>query len=271
MSTVSYELDFATYRSLQAVSRSTLTTLLSKSPAHARWELDHPKEQTPDMLLGQAVHCALLEHNAFNERFALRDLDGRTTEGKAQAAAMKARGQAPLSRADWQAVRGMEDAVLSHPVAIQMLQANLGTKTELSLQWDDVGGVPCKARLDAWAPGQVWDLKSTQDARPSAFARTIFQMSYHLQAAFYLRGAAACGLKASEFRMVTVERDAPHGVYVYRLEDAVLQAADILLDRALETWAECLRTGVYPSYPETVTSIGIPSYAWKDLVPEEGS
>jgi len=266
MSAISYELDFATYRSLQAVSRSTLTTLLSKSPAHAKWELDHPKEQTPDMLLGQAVHCAVLEPDVFTTRFALRDLDGRTTEGKTQAATIKANGQVPMSRVDWQSVMGMARAVLDHPVATTMMDA---AKTELSLQWDDVGGIPCKARLDAWAPGQVWDLKSTQDARPSAFARTIFQMGYGIQAAFYLRGAAACGLKATEFRMVVVERDPPHGVYVYRLEDAVLQASDILIDRALETWATCQKTGVYPSYSEAVTDIGLPSWAWKDLVPEE--
>jgi len=268
MNAVSYELDFATYRSLQAVSRSTLTTLLSKSPAHARWELDHPKEQTPDMLLGQAVHCAVLEGTkVFAERFALRDLDGRTTDGKAQAATIKANGQVPMSRADWQAITGMAHSVAYHSVAGPMIVAAT-TKTEISLQWEDVGGVPCKARLDAWAPGQVWDLKSTQDARPSAFARTIFQMSYGIQGAFYLRGAAACGLKASEFRMVVVERDPPHGVYVYRLEDAVLQASDILIDRALETWATCQKTGVYPSYSEAVTDIGLPTWAWKDLVPE---
>jgi len=261
MSAVSYELDFATYRSLPAVSRSTLTTLLSNSAAHAKWELDHPKEQTPDMILGTAVHCCVLEPEIFIERFACRDLDGRTTAGKAQAEDIKAKGQVALNRADWNACLGMASATR------HLLPAN--AKTEISLQWDDVGGVPCKARLDAWAPGQVWDLKSTQDARPSAFARTIFQMGYGLQGAFYLRGAAACGLKAGEFRMVVVERDPPHGVYVYRLEDAVLQASDILIDRALETWATCQKTGVYPSYTEAVTDIGLPAWAWKDLVPEE--
>jgi hypothetical protein len=93
-------------------------------------------------------------------------------------------------------------------------------------------------------------------------------MGYGIQGAFYLRGAAACGLKASEFRMIAVERDPPHGVYVYRLEDAVLQASDILIDRALESWATCQKTGVYPSYTGAVTDIGLPTWAWKDLVPE---
>lgn len=62
------ELDFESYQSTEACSYSRLK-LLQRSPAHLRWELDHPTPPSPAMILGSAVDCLVLEPARFNERF----------------------------------------------------------------------------------------------------------------------------------------------------------------------------------------------------------
>lgn len=266
---LSFVMTFEQYLADDAVSRSTLTTLLRKSAAHAQYELSHPKTQTKEMALGSAAHCLVLEPDKFSRRYALRDLDGRTTAGKEQAAKIEAAGLIPLNASDWESCHGMAGAVMAHPSASQMMR-DIGTKTEVSLKWlDEATYVTCKARLDAYSPGLVWDLKTTKDASPEWFERTLFAGGYHLQGAFYLRGAAACQLRSTEYRMVAVEKDPPYQVAVYRLTDDVLQGASLEMDKALKAWAECLKTGIYPGYQAGVVDIGIPAWGWRSMLVED--
>ncbi len=256
-------LPFDEYRAWPAVSRSTLACVLQKTPAHALYELTHPKPQTDEMILGVATHTLLLEPDSFDAQYALRDLDGRTKLGKAQAEAIEAKGQTPLNKSDWYACLGMAKAVREHPVASIL---ELKPKTELTMLWqDEESGLPCKARLDAVTSGIIWDLKTTKDASPEAFSRTLYSGGYHLQAAFYMRGAAACGLKAQSFNIIAVEREAPYGVAVYRVADEVMQAADRQISKALAIWAECDKTKHYPGYGDGVAELSVPPWAWKSL------
>jgi hypothetical protein len=211
----------------------------------------------------------VLEPAEFQKRYALRDLDGRTTAGKEQSAKIQVEGKIPLNTEDWEACHGIAASVMGHPTASQMTR-DIGTKTEVSLSWQDgATGLACKARLDSFTPGLVWDLKTTKDASPEWFERILFAGGYHLQGAFYLRGASACKLKATEYRMVAVEKDPPYQVAVYRLTDDVLQAANLEMDKALRTWAECLKTGVFPGYGTDVQDIGIPAWGWRSMQTEE--
>src|SRR6185437_6542157 len=48
------------YHALVYASKTYLSQML-RSPAHAKWAIDNPCEQTPALRIGSAVHCLTLE------------------------------------------------------------------------------------------------------------------------------------------------------------------------------------------------------------------
>lgn len=77
----------------------------------------------------------------------------------------------------------------------------------------------CMFRADAINPttGDIIDLKTTQDASPYAFKKTIERYYYHLSAAHYLAGAERVYDKRFTFTFVGQESVYPYKVGTYRL------------------------------------------------------
>lgn len=255
------------YHRWPAANQSLLKVIRDKSPAHARQEMLCPAGPTAAMKLGTALHVAVLQPDEFDKHYACApDVDRRTRAGKeAWAEFVLEHPEATLLKPDeWQQVVGMRDAVLAHPTAAAVLQG----ETELSALWvDSWTGVWCKARLDVLnrTMGAVGDIKTTTDASPRAFRRTIWNLGYHLQAAHYLRGVHALGADADLFAIVAVEKTPPFAVAVYQIEDEALVAGEGELGPLMETYAKCQETGVWPAYDEKAIRITLPPWAWGEV------
>jgi hypothetical protein len=282
----------ATYHAWPGASNSRLSDL-RRSPAHMIEGIRNPKPSTAAQIVGDAAHLAILEPELFGTRYvvaeqcAARKRGGErcTNGGKYWVGGdwfcgvhMKA-DDVPVPGPDDPAIIPADDydicaaiarSVRQHPAAAEMLRGRQAT--ELSARWvDERTGVMCKARLDGVAPqwGTVIDIKTTRDASPEGFQRAIFQYGYFRQAAHYL--AAMNLLHEVDFQhfvIIAVEKEPPYAVGVYRLLDAVVQAGRGELDELLPLYAECERTGIYPGYGDEVQEIGLPSYAWKQLLVE---
>ena len=90
---------------------------------------------------------------------------------------------------------------------------------------------------DSTAPGLVVDLKTTADARPIAWRRTVERYDYALSAAMYMDGLRAAGLDAAGFIWVCVETAPPYAVAAYDASDWIdygrrcyRQALDVIAD-----------------------------------------
>ncbi|WP_228368211.1 PD-(D/E)XK nuclease-like domain-containing protein, partial [Klebsiella pneumoniae] len=129
-----------------------------------------------------------------------------------------------------------------------------------------------RVRPDLWRfDGIVGDVKTTDDASPEGFARSIATWGYDVQHPYYLdtlnlalQQQVDCSVKhptsARQFVFLVVEKKPPHAVAVY-----VLDAASVDLGRAkyrasLNTYAECKRTGVWPGYGDKVQTISLPQW-----------
>ena len=73
-------------------------------------------------------------------------------------------------------------------------------------------------------------------------------LGYHVQAAFYRRVIREATGTTPDFIFGCVESDRPHLVAYYSVPQYLLDYADGLIDCALERYAECLRSGVWPGY-----------------------
>ncbi len=258
-------LSFKDYRAIDARNWSSLKNY-SKTPAHYLEAQNNPTQTTPAMLVGSAVHCLVLDGPAvFSGCYAVApECDKRTKAGKELFAEFVAasEGKEILTPDQDKQVQAMAATVLNHPTARKIL--TLCTRTELSVTWwDDKNGLGCKGRIDAYNPtnGLLVDLKTTDDASPTAFARTCAKYQYHGQAAFYLDGMLSAGAYATQFLFVVVEKAPPFAVAVYVADESMIEAGRLLVSEYLCKHAECLATDTWPGYDIEVQTITLPPWA----------
>lgn len=247
----------AEYHADPAVSASHLHAI-AKSPYHY-WSryLDpnrKPVEPTTAMRLGSLVHCAVLEPDELLQRYAVA-ADRRTKAGKEQAERMAADGIEAVSELDMALALSMASSVRSHPAAAALLKQG---KAEQSFWWDDQQtGLRCKCRPDWYYQTTVVDLKTTTDASPAGFAKSVATFRYHVQASHYLAGLHG----AERFVFIAVEKTAPYAVAVYELDAAALAAGEQLRQRDMRIIADCQATKEWPGYGDDCQTLSLPSWA----------
>jgi hypothetical protein len=138
---------------------------------------------------------------------------------------------------------------------------------EVSFFWaDPETGITCKGRAD-WVfrtDGGVilLDLKTTEDASPEAFGRSCARYGYHMQAAWYSDGWAACtGDNVLGFVFGAVESGWPHIAQAYMLDDDSTMKGRAENRRLLNQYAACLDSDTWPGYATEVHSINLPAWA----------
>lgn len=265
---VYYDIPSADYHTWDAASSHRLSLML-RSPAHCRAAIDCPPEPTDAMRLGEAVHYATLQPDLFAKRYVVPPkVDRRTKAGKDEFQLFEAANADKqfLSADEWAQCQAISRAVWSHLSAGPLLKGDV--KQEVSLVWQDQQhDLLCKGRIDLFNAkySALVDLKTTADAGPDNFERSIYDFGYHRQAAFYMDGWAACGMKATRFVFVAVEKSPPFAVAVYALDQTAIDAGRKELRAMLATYAMCQRTGEWPGYSPKVQSIGIPAWAYKRI------
>lgn len=255
--------DALIYHAWPGCSQSRLKVLRDHTPAHLKYEMEHPREATESMRLGAAIHTCVLEPDLFPTLY-VRGIagDGRTKavkEAREQLAAEHPRKHI-LAPDDFDTCLAIRDAVGAHPRTKHLLQG----ERERSAVWrDPATGVLCRGRFDdiARSVGAVADLKSCGDASPIRFPHAIYNYGYHLQAAMYLRGAKALGIDADTFVFIAVEKEPPHAVAVYQLNGAAIADGERELDPLMELWARCEASGEWPGYSTDVVAIDLPMWA----------
>lgn len=256
----------AEYHADPAISASHLHAI-SKSPAHYYARYLAPKRppsiQTAAMQFGSLVHTAVLEPDELSKRYGVCP-PRNTKVGKEAAAQMKADGIEAITQTDWDTAAAISEAVYDHPVASDLLSKGA---PEQSFWWDDKQtGLRCKCRPDWLRPdGIVVDLKTTQDASPKGFAKSVANFRYHVQAAHYLNG-----LEAEKFIFIAVEKFYPFAVAVYELDASALIEGDSLAFRDLRRIATCRKLDEWPSYSQEITTLSLPMWAYNDdITPED--
>ena len=107
------------YRQDPGISRSNLFEM-RKSPLHFQYQMTHPKEDTPALLFGRALHKMILEPEDFESEFAVcPTVNRRTKAGQEQYAAFMAEneGKDIVSQDDYEAMCEMAEVINKHELA----------------------------------------------------------------------------------------------------------------------------------------------------------
>lgn len=250
-----------------SVSATGLKKLLI-SPAHYQYEIDHPGEQDTDLRdafdLGTVVHSMVLGRGL---PYVAVDGNRNNKAVKEKVAKAEAEGNVVLKPKQLEQARAMADAVLTHDVAGQLLEAG---EPEVSMFWqdpdytDDDVEVIRRCRWDWLCTERSYgvDLKTTVSSSPKQLARTVLNLRYDLSAAYYLATAAGLGIDLSAFALIWVEKTPPYPVVVTQLSGDFLERGDQLARIALSRYRHCVETGEWPAYLDhDFTTLHPPAWA----------
>lgn len=258
---IHHDIPAAEYHAVRAISASGLK-VFERSPAHYQHWLSNPPEQTPAMRIGTLTHMAVFEPNRFRAETAVAPIvDRRTKEGKSIWEQFQAEhaGKQIVTSDEAAQLQAMRTAVRAHPAAGKLLE-NGNPEVSLFAKDDEIGA-DVKARFDWLTETGIVDLKTTEDAGPIGFARSIVNFRYHTQAAHYRKVARLCDLGELTFTFIAVEKEAPHCVAVYQLDGADLLLAEQHLRQAMRRFQACADFNAWPAYSRAVETISLPKWA----------
>jgi hypothetical protein len=270
-----------------SISSTGLRKIYLESPADfwARSDLNDDRfesEEHDHFVFGRAAHALLLGDEDFDALFAIvpsiappkpttaqikaRDA-GRVTDAAQERfsfwddfQAMNA-GKSLLKEEDLGSILHIKQALEAHPIVPVLLDG----QAEQSLIWkDEKTGVWLKSRLDMLsATGDLADLKTTSQKRLDLLLRDVRMHGYDMQL-----GLATMALEqvlgvpftpeAYEARaaiLLFVHKQPPFHVMPVQVDYDALHWARLKCRQAIDTFAECIKSGVWPGPVE-----GIPVY-----------
>lgn len=252
------------------ISKSGLD-LIERSPLHY-WNAylnpnRIPKEDTPALLLGSAVHCAILEPDEFKKRFVVMpSFDKRTKEGKAKYEAfmfdlnLKSIQNkctiTPIEQDVYDTCARMQDAVYNHPMASQLLLQDGKIEQRYDFE-NEMTGAKCKIKPDKFLhnSGICLDVKTTEDASPQSFGKSVANYRYDKQASFYMDGLNSIGHKCDAFIFICVEKTPPYAVACYYATPSMIDIGRNTYISNLFTYMECLESGKWLGYSQKIEPV----------------
>ena len=252
------------YHAGPGVSRSDLAKLL-RSPEHLEYEKSKEQAENTAFLIGNALHCYILEPAKFEEVYVElpKDMKKDKRLKKYQLFLEDITPiQKVLSYGEMKSVKDMGEKFKAHSICAQFLH---DCETEVTYYWKDPKtGLLLKARLDIVNPKLgVMDIKTTAgDARRTKFSRDCLEYNYDLQAAHYWYGAAVAMKRDYNFYFGVIEKSKPHGIVVHKADlgfiDCGLEIQEHLIDKLYS-----YLNGASPySYPEKVVNLALPPWGY---------
>jgi exodeoxyribonuclease VIII len=194
-----------------------------------------------------------LEPDELSSRYGIAP-DRRSNAGKAVAAEMEAAGIEAVTAPEMEQAMAMAGSVRSHQAAAALLRDG---KAEQSFWWDDIPtGLRCKCRPDWYTGTTIVDLKTTTDASPKGFAKSVANWRYHIQQNHYLAGTFA-----ERFVFIAVEKTYPYAVGVYELDETAALHGEAERRNNLQTIADCRAIAEWPGYGNTIQPLSLPNWA----------
>lgn len=228
--------------------------IVARSPAHywARY-LDPNrvrKADTPALIFGSLLHAAILEPHTLPEKYAIvpSDMNKHKKEwGDFKAAHTH---KIIVDADDMQAALAMRAAAMRHPQASALLTSS-GDCEKAIFATDPETGALLKIKPDRFNHnGIMLDVKTTEDARADAFAKSVHKYRYHVQDAFYTDVARWAGHDVKAFVFIAIEKEPPYAVAVWWLDEEARERGRSLYRDSLNTYAKCLATNDWHAYQQ---------------------
>jgi len=259
------------YHHAPGISSTRLREIL-RSPL--RYKVYQPKKRTDAMLAGSVLHTAVLEPHRLDEEYIFaRDVDGRTTAGKAYLEEVETEavetGRIVVRRAREDFVR-IADGVRSH-VGWEHL-CGPSPLFERSYWWEDPEiGELFKCRPDLlnleWGENILCvDLKKSkcfEDRNPQrSFESDVLKHGWHFQMAMYRAGLKLLIGMEVEWAWFAFQDQPPYESAIFVPGVDLREMGDRAYEKAVKTLGECLLSDSWPGFAAgRAVTVHVPEWA----------
>lgn len=217
------------YHSQGGISSSAVKSVFKKSLAHWKGE---KRRQTTAFSMGSAVHALLLEED---RDLVIKGPKTRRSKGFEELENSAGADQVVLTEVEYHVANRMAKETLNNKICKDALR-HKDRKNEVSIFTEcERTGLVIKTRPDLYieSEGTVYDVKTTQDASPTGFAKECWKYSYDIQAAFYIYTCKLAGLNVNQFKFIAVEKSAPYASHMHVVSPELLENATESMHRIL--------------------------------------
>jgi hypothetical protein len=142
----------------------------------------------------------------------------------------------------------MKNKLLSVPESRDLIQYTRSVFEKVNT-WD-WEGIKFKSKLDISSDLFICDLKSTRDASPASFKRTIFDERYYRQIGMYADGDAIINdtMILKDCYIIAIESAPPYGVSVHKITTDYLQQGIVEYRNLAQQLTQCRKDKYWPTY-----------------------
>jgi len=250
----------AEYHAIKTHISSTGVRTFRKNKKQFKYSLTNELvKQTKSMADGTAVHAFFLEKDKFHKDFAVKPQDIRLNTKAGKEWAQEHTNKIIIDSELGNNLYEMEKSFMDSPAK---LIYEIKGKSELSYFWNDIGLVKGKCRPD-WISDDgniIVDIKTTTDASPKGFQKSISTWGYHLQLAWYMRGLQKLGIPCNEFIFIAIEKTPPFSVGVYSADKEMILFGNQEINKLVVDIDKALNDKNFPDYTPEIMSLGLPPW-----------
>lgn len=246
------------YLAWDLLSRSALAEgRQSMAHLNAGRQGERAKKVTDEMLLGSALHTAILEPEIALDRTVKWTGERRAGEAWNEFRVAHA-GKTILTAAMYDKLQGMVRSLRRHPGAREWFAQV--ERTELSAV-GLVNGVMMKGRSDGLTPDAVIDLKKVACGAERSMRKAVIEYGYDLQSYVYRRVFGR-----ERFVLITVEDTPPYDVVPYEFAPALLSLGEAEATKLLDQFKFCTERGHWPGRSDVTVPLEPPEWALTDEI-----
>ena len=266
------------YNAIPALRATTIKEIINASPLVAKYHLDNPDSgDTPSRRFLRSIHSRILTPDIFPTEFGiwdvrrdvrqldyrqfLSDLSGLDVDDREGLKVVS--DSMVLSASEAAKLDTIARNVMASPVVGPLL--SLPGDSEITITWTDPAtGLACKARIDRLihTTGEIVDAKTYRSCAAHTVKRGITDLLWHVQMAHYRDGVRIALGEECAAVLAIIEQNEPNDCAKFTLSEDVMQAGERARREAMETWARCIDSGIYPGrYTEPQTIDDLPTYA----------
>ena len=250
------------HRDTTRISKSGLD-LINQCPRkywHKYLSGDYKEKPSKALTEGRAFHEYVLQPEVFIENFVIMpEFKGKGSFFRRGEWIENNQDKEYISIDQYKMILGMSNSIKEHPILNKLLKSGVAEET---WTWTDrFTGAECKSRSDWRSETDYFiDLKSTFEAGPNDFHKSVFNYRYPVQDAFYTDGAIENGFFPKGFIFVAIEKEPPYLIKLHILSDEYIQWGRDQYRENLATYVECVETGVWPDYGMEFNQIDLPNF-----------
>jgi hypothetical protein len=249
--------------------------LRSPQHFHSAYVMGIKQKNTESLKFGNMIHCLILEPEKFKKLYVVEpEFTGYTKDGKLSNLSGEAKekkkawyselspGAQVVEQKHLDAVEGMANAIVKHPIAKEVFKEGLSEVT--GYYRDPETGLKCVIRPDRINTRlhALVDLKTTENASLAAFQRSLVNYGYENQNFMYDFGYEQITSKKAEMNIfVAIEKEPPYAVAVYVADESVKDCGSRGYRKAMKGIKQCLETGIWPGYQTEAQNISMPAWS----------